>query len=225
MEAKEVFRRSYLCSQLSPQELDQLLAITSVRNFSKGALVFLEGDHAVGFYLLLSGTVRIYKSSPEGREFTLHKIHPGQTFAEAAIFYGEKYPANCVALEDSVAAFFPKESFVRLISESPQISVKMIGSLAQFLRDFSQTIEMLSLKEVSARLATYLLRMSERTKGNSISLAITKTELADKLGTVSETLSRNLRKISDLGVIEVEGRTIKVLDPTRLQAIADGEKI
>jgi CRP/FNR family transcriptional regulator, dissimilatory nitrate respiration regulator len=173
----------------------------------------------------MRGSVRIYKASPEGREYTLHRIKPGQIFAEAAVFHGNKYPANCQALLDSTVAFFPKADFVRLIERNPQMSLKMIASMAAFLRDFNQTIEMLSLKEVSARLATWLLNAAERTHSNQITLPMSKGDLADVLGTVNETLSRNLRKMIDLGVLEVDNRNIKVLNQARLEAIAAGEKI
>jgi CRP/FNR family transcriptional regulator, dissimilatory nitrate respiration regulator len=97
--------------------------------------------------------------------------------------------------------------------------------MASFLRDFNQTIEMLSLKEVSARLATWLLNAAERAHSNQITLPMTKGDLADVLGTVNETLSRNLRKMIDLKIIMVDNREITILDQTRLQAIASGEKM
>jgi len=221
----QLLHNSQLCAHLNAGEVEQLLQIVAIRDVAKGELIFLEGDDAVGFYILLRGSVRVYKSSPEGREYTLHRIKPGQIFAEAAVFHGNKYPANCEALLDSTVAFFPKADFVRLIESNPQMSLKMIASMAAFLRDFNQTIEMLSLKEVSARLATWLLNASERVHSNRISLPMTKGDLADVLGTVNETLSRNLRKLINLGVLEVENRDITILDRPRLEAIAGGEKI
>jgi CRP/FNR family transcriptional regulator len=205
--------------------MEQLLRIVTIRDIPKGELMFLEGDDAIGFYILLRGSVRVYKASPEGREYTLHRIKPGQIFAEAAVFHGNKYPANCQALLDSAVAFFPKADFVRLIERNPQMSLKMIASMAAFLRDFNQTIEMLSLKEVSARLATWLLNAVERAHNSQITLPMTKGDLADVLGTVNETLSRNLRKMIDLGVLKVDNRDITILDRARLEAIAGGEKI
>ncbi len=154
MGSSQLLHNSQLCAHLNADEVEQLLRIVAIRDVPKGELIFLEGDDAVGFYILLRGSVRVYKASPEGREYTLHRIKPGQIFAEAAVFHGNKYPANCQALLDSTIAFFPKADFVRLIEINPQMSLKMIASMATFLRDFNQTIEMLSLKEVSARMAT-----------------------------------------------------------------------
>lgn len=188
-------------------------------------MLFLEGDPADGFFSLVEGKVRIYKASPEGREYTIHIISAGQLFAEAAIFQGSSYPANCIALEDSVVIYFPKSEFVDLLARMPEISLKIIGSLSAFLREYNQMVENLSLKEVPARLASYLLNEYDRTPGEVVVLRMSKAALSTKLGTASETLSRNLRKFSNLRVIRVDNKEITILDPARLAAIADGQKI
>ena len=217
--------RTHLCSGLSKKEVEAVAAIASVRKAAKGKILFLEGDRAAGFYVLLSGRVRIYKASPDGKEYTIHIIKPGQLFAEAALFQGEAYPANGEALEDSLVAFFPKVAFQSLLRNSPEISLKIITSLSAFVRDFNRQVEELSLREVPARIASYLLIESERLGKNTVELDISKLELANRLGTISETLSRNFKKLSDLRIIVVEGKTITILDLPRLEAVADGEKI
>jgi len=221
----ELLSRTNLCSGLDKNELQAVASIARFIDIPSGKTLFFEGDPAGGFFLLLSGRVRIYKASPDGKEYTIHIIKPGQLFAEAAIFKGDKYPANCVAADDSSAAFFPKEGFLNLLKKYPEISVKIIGSMAAFVRDFTRQVEELSLKEVPARLASYLLYRAEKTGSNSIHLDSTKAELANRLGTISETLSRNLKKLSDLNIVVVNGREITIKDGARLNQIADGEKI
>lgn len=224
MDYERLLRNCYLCKDLDERELSALSEIGSHSQLDKGRILFLEGDEAAGFYVLLSGKVRIYKASPDGKEYTLHMINPGQMFAEAAIFKGGTFPANCAAIEDSVVTFFPKDRFVGLITKYPQISLKMISALSGFVRDFNKQVENLSLKEVSARLASYLLRMSEESGRNEFELEISKAELASSLGTISSTLSRNLKQLRDLGVIRVDGKKIAILDANRLKTIAHGEK-
>jgi len=221
----ERLQNCFLCRELNEGELEALAAIVSVRRAEKGETLFWEGDPATGFYILLSGSIRIYKTSPDGKEFTIHQIRPGQMFAEAAIFAGRQYPANCSAMADSEVAFFPKDRFLGLIKKSPDISLKMIAGLSAFVREFNQKVEDLSLREVSARLARYLLEESKRAQLDTVYLETTKAELANKLGTISETLSRNLKKLSDLQTIRVDSNKIIILDAPRLQSIADGEKI
>ncbi|MBD3219215.1 MAG: cyclic nucleotide-binding domain-containing protein [candidate division Zixibacteria bacterium] len=225
MERLEYLRQSRLCKGLTEDELAGLSAISQLKRLNKGEILFFEGDEARGFYLLLKGRVRIYKSSPEGKEQTLHQINPGQIFAEVAIFEGRHYPANCSAVQESVVAFFPKTDFIRLIEKSPQISLKIIASMAGFLREFTETVENLALKEVPSRIAGYLLKLRMKAKDDTITLDMTKSELAKKLGTQSETLSRGFRKLSDKNIIKVNGKRIAILDNDRLIDIAEGEKI
>ena len=225
MSVIDLLRNCHLCKGLDRRELDELVGIASISHVRKGEMLFLEGDPAAGFYILLSGSVRIYKASPDGREYTLHRIAPGQMFAEAAIFGGEIYPANCAAMEDSVAAFFPRGPLTELIRTSPDMSLKMIAALSGFIREFNQQIEDLSLKDVPARLASHLLRKTKQSGTTQVALEMTKSELARSLGTIGETLSRSLGKMRDLGIIRVNGQIITVLDPVRLRTIADGEKI
>lgn len=222
---QELLKNAPLFSELDPNEFESLQSITQLRRLDSETMLFFEGDPATGFFVLLSGRVRIYKSSPDGREFTLHQIAPGQVFAEAAIFRGNTYPANCMATEDSEVAFIPKDQFITLITKYPNISLKIISSLSRWLREFAAKLEDLSLKEVPARLATYLLRQKIKLKSDSLELDITKGELASELATISETLSRSLKKLKDLEVIAVDGKRITILDAKRLESISGGEKI
>lgn len=225
MDLTNLLKKSHLGAGLDGDELAALGEITLSRTVHKNEIIFLEGDPAEGFFLLLSGKVRIYKASPDGREYTIHQIQPGQMFAEVAIFRGGHYPANCAAMEDSTIAFFPKDKFQQLLKKSPQISLKIIGSLSAFLRDYNRQVEALSLKEVPARIASFLLNEFEKSEKKTIVLDTSKTELARRLGTISETLSRNLKKLKELNIIRVRGKEITVTDPARLSDIADGEKI
>jgi CRP/FNR family transcriptional regulator, dissimilatory nitrate respiration regulator len=225
MKSLELLHQCYLFRGLEDAELTAVAEIAVIRTVEEGELLFFQGDVARGFYAVLSGMVRVFKSSPQGREYTLHRIPAGQIFAEAAIFDGEHYPANAAAVERSTVAFFPADRFRALVAGSPVLSLKMIGSLSRFVRDFNQQIEDLSLKEVPSRLASYLQRQSEKSGSRQVMLESSKTELAQSLGTVLETLSRSFRKLQDVGVIAVSERSIEILDPDRLADIAAGEKI
>ena len=222
---QKLLKDAVIFRELDSVEFKAMEEITQLRHVEGDAMLFFEGDPANGFFVLLSGRVRIYKSTADGKEFTLHQITPGQVFAEAAIFRGNTYPANCMAMEDSEVAFIPKDQFIRLITKYPNISLKIIGSLSRWLREFAAKLEDLSLKDVPARLATYLLRQRQKLKSDSFELDITKAELASELATISETLSRSLKKLKDLEVIAVDGKRITILDSDQLDSIAAGEKI
>ncbi len=225
MKIEEHLKKIHFGMGLNEGELTDLARVAVPRSAKKGEMLFLEGDRAGGFFLLLSGQVRIFKSSPDGKEYTIHIINPGHIFAEVAAFENSPFPANGAALEDSEIAFFPKEAFFDLIRKSPQISLKIISSLSSFLRDYNRQVENLSLKEVPARIASFLITEAGKAGRDRVHLKSSKTEWARTLGTISETLSRALRKMSDEGIIAVDGREIVILEPERLRNIADGEKI
>jgi CRP-like cAMP-binding protein len=225
MDLSHYVTASLLFKGLDGAEIAALQQVVSMTQVKKGRILFLDGDEATGFYVLFEGKVRIYKSNPEGKEYTIHIINPGQFFAEVAIFDGKYFPADCMAIDDSVVGFFPKDRFLKLIEEYPRISLKIIASLSRFLRDYNQMVEELALKEVSARLAHYLLDKSEGRTRKTIVLGVSKTELAKNLGTISETLSRNLKKLRDINAISVNGQEITIHDFDRLENIASGAKI
>ena len=226
METTKLLHGCQLCAGLSEPELQALARIATLRRLERDEVLFQEGDPGLGFFVLLDGRVRVYKASPDGKEYTLHMIRPGQMFAEVAIFMERAYPANCAAAEESTVAFFPRETFMKLVHDRPQISLKIIASLAHFVREFNRMVEELSLKEVPARLAAYLLDESRKQGGRMALIEGTKAALANRLGTVSETLSRNLTKMKNAGLIREEGKGIRILDPERLSEVAEGlEKI
>lgn len=217
-----LLKDTQLCAELDSADLAALGRIATKVERRQGGVLFQEGDPAAGFFVLLEGKVRVYKASPGGQEYTLHLITPGQLFAEAAMFTAKAYPANAEAVEDSVTAFFPKEAFVRLLSERPRLSLKIIVSLSRFVREFNRMVGELSLRDVPSRLALYVWSEFRRKGRRTFPLGMKKVELAAKLGTVSETLSRSLRKLKEAGVIRESGGTVTVVDPARLSAVAEG---
>ncbi len=222
MENKEILRKSLLFSGLDEEGLTEVAAIATRRSFAKGEALFTEGEPANGFYLLAQGSMKLCKVSPDGREKVLHFVHPTETFAEAAFFGDGRYPAEARALEKGETLFFPREAFMGLIERNPRFALNLIVSLSLLLRRFARQIEELSFAEVPARLAAYFIELAER-KSTSfqgktyLDLDMKKGELASRLGTVSETLSRTFRKFKEEGLAEVEGSRVIILDMARLR--------
>lgn len=225
MKTFEALKKSLLFSGLADEHLSEVVAISNLRSFAKGESLFAEGETARGFYLLAGGSIKLCKVSPDGREKVLHFVHPGETFAEAAFFGDGRYPAEARALEKGEAVFFPREAFMGLLERNPQFSLNLIVSLSLLLRRFARQIEELSFAEVPARLASYLCELADR-KSTSfqgktyLDLEMKKGELASQLGTVSETLSRTLRKLKEEGIIDVEGSRVIIYDNARLKKLA-----
>ena len=220
MNYSQILKTCPFFAGLSDVDIEALMGIARVRESSRGELLFSDGEKAVGFFVVLDGKVKVYKLSPEGKERILHIIHPGGTFAEAAIFADGLYPAYAEPLQSSKLLFLPKEGFLNLLMDNGRISINMIAGLSKFLRQFANQIEDLTFKDVPSRLARYLMVLSEGVK-ESLELPISKSQLASNLGTVSETLSRTLRKLSEDDLISVSGKKLEILDFERLEELAE----
>ena len=211
---------------LSKDSLVQLRNIAKDKFYDKGRVVFSEGDDGDGFYVVIDGRVKIFKMSSEGKEHILHIYGPGSPFGEVPVFSGQKLPANAQTLIKSHLLFFPRQSFIDLISTNPSLAMNMLAVLSKRLREFTVQIENLSLKEVPGRLASHLIYLSHDQQNETrVRLPFSKGELASLLGTIPETLSRILNKMNSLGLIEVNGREITLLDIDGLKDLAEQGKI
>ncbi len=223
-------RNCYLFAGLDEEELQEVDRITRFRTLKRNDLVFQEGQKANGFFLLCQGRVKLYKLSVEGKEQLLHVVHPGETFAEATMFEGSIYPATAQAMDDSRVLFIDKNWFLALLKKHPEIGLRMLGNISRYLHRFIRMVEDLSLKEVSSRVAEYLLEEIDQKgipveEGIEFDLDMTKSDLAARLGTISETLSRTLKRLRDRGIIEVDGKRIRIVDKKGLETIAEGRKL
>ena len=190
--------------------------------FRRGQTIFLEGEEGTGFYVVVAGKVKVYKLAPDGKEQILHIFGPGEPFAEVPVFAGQRFPANAEALEESRLFFFPRAAFVELIRRHPSLALNMLAVMSRRLRQLAGLVEDLSLKEVPARLAAYILYQSERRQEVEFELEIAKGQLASLLGTIPETLSRILAKMVKENFIQSSGPRIKIIDKTGLQELAAG---
>ncbi|PIV20119.1 MAG: transcriptional regulator [Deltaproteobacteria bacterium CG03_land_8_20_14_0_80_45_14] len=226
----DLLRRCPLFAGLKEEDLKKIRAIASLRQVGKKKVLFSEGEEAKGFYVILSGKVKIYKVSSEGKEQILHIVSAPDAFAEAALFLEGIYPAFAETLSDTQLLFFPKRDFIQLIQKNPQLSINMIVTLSHYLKRFALLIEELSLKEVSSRMAKYLIDLSlkfskEGKSPKEVELDLSKTQLASKLGTISETLSRTLAKMKTKGIIDVKKNKILILNREALEELSSGLKM
>ncbi len=223
MEIKNLLKSCFLFKGLPEKELEDLESIGSVKQFKPRQTIFLEGDPADGFHVIMEGKVKIYKLSSEGREQILHIFGPKEPFGEAAVFAQARFPANAMATEKTMTFFIQRNKFVNLLKEDPWLAMNLLAVLSKRLMYFARMIGDLSLKEVPGRLATYLLILKSRQKpaeNASVVLDISKTQLASLLGTIPETLSRIFSKMQKAGIIEVKGPEIKILDTSALEELS-----
>ncbi len=204
---------------------DQIAAIKQIaieKQINKGEIIFSEGEEGNGFFVIAEGRVKIFKVSAEGKEQILHIFGPGQPFGEVPVFAGQRFPATAQALEKTRALFLPRAAIVDLIAANPSLALNMLAVMSTKLRQFAVQIENLSLKEMPARLAFYLIFLAEEQDADDvITLKISKGQLASILGTIPETLSRIFAKLSGQNLIRVEGKKITLLDRAGLEDLAE----
>ncbi|TSA54361.1 MAG: Crp/Fnr family transcriptional regulator [Planctomycetaceae bacterium] len=218
----DILSKSQLLGGLTGAHLKEIERIAVDKKFNKGEMIFFDGDEGNGFYLVIEGTVKIYKVSSEGKEQILHIVKEGESIGAVPVFSGKSFPANAQAISKSHLLFFPRTEFVGLITNNPALIMNLLAVLSMRLREFTVQIENLSLKEIPGRLAAYLLYLSEE-QGNEnfIKLNISKLQLANILGTGPESLSRALGDMRDRGLIEVDGSNIRLLDRVGLEDLAE----
>ena len=223
----EIISKALIFEGLPEQYLEKIGDVAVPKNYLKGETIFMEQDEGNGFYLVAEGQVKIFKVSVSGKEHILHVFGPGEPFGEVPVFSGQRFPANAETIQESRLLFFPRSAFLGLITSHPSLALNMLAVLSMRLRQFTQQIENLSLKEVPARLAAYLLYLStEQGHEESVILDISKGQLASLLGTIPETLSRILGRMSKQGLIETEDRKIRLLDREALESLAvEGKKM
>ncbi len=218
MRVKAVLEKAPLFRDLPEEDLSRLAEIAFPKRYEKGEIIFSAGEEALGFYLVAEGLVKIYRLSARGRQQILHVLGPGEVFAEAALFSGSRYPAWAETLAPSEIIFFPRRAFLDLVRRRPELALNMLAVLSLRLRSMAALVDSLSLKEVPERLAAYLLYLKE-SRGSEFELEIPKGELAALLGTVPETLSRVLARLSEEELIEVSGRRIRILNEEGLRRL------
>ena len=207
---------------LTEDQLEAIKYIAIEKQINKGEIVVSEGDEGRGFFVIAEGRVKVFKVSAEGKEQILHIFGPGQPFGEVPVFAGQRFPANAQAIDKARVLFLPRVAMVDLITANPSLALNMLAEMSRKLRLFAVQIENLSLKEMPARLASYLIHLAdEQDQEEVVTLKISKGQLASILGTIPETLSRIFAKLSGNELIRVEGKNITLLNRDGLEDLAE----
>ncbi len=220
--ALETLRRVPLFADLSASELEYLAQRAIARRCDAGEMVFSEAEPCRGLYIVQSGQVKVFKTSPDGREQVLLIAGPGSTVAELPVFDGGPYPASGSAITEAAVLEVRKDDVRQLCLDHPEVALKLLRVVGARLRRLVAMVEELSFTTVRQRLAALLLREAESRgratpQGVEFDLPWTHQELASQIGTVRELVSRNLSRFQSTGVIRVEGRKILVTDRKALE--------
>lgn len=222
-DAAGILRAAPLFAALTEPEIQALASRTRTRTWSAGEVLFCEGAPCTGLHIVVSGRVRIFKTSANGREHVLAIEGPGDSIAELPVFDGGMYPASASAVESAEVLFVSRSDFRAICLEHPEIALKVLQVVGKRLRRLVGIIEELSFTTVRHRLISWILRRAESDgrpapRGTTISLGATHQELASQIGTVRELVSRNMARLQAQGFVETHGQELTILDRDGLEA-------
>jgi CRP/FNR family transcriptional regulator len=208
-------------SSLNPEEMAQIAAIITDREYKKGENIYFSGEAKERLYVINHGKVKIYKVSESGKEQIIRILYPGDFMGELSLFINAPLNSNAEALESTDVCIIDGQKLNGIIREVPTIALKIIEELSKRLQNAENMIEALGLHDVEQRVADILLNMSAGI--DEIKLTISKKDLAAHMGMSQETLSRKLTFFQDMGWIKQVGhRTIRILDREALSDLGRG---
>ena len=212
-----------LFSSLTTTEIDALAQRAGERRFSQGDMLFWEGEPCAGIFLIVEGSVKIFKTSPGGREMMLSLETAPATVAELPLFDGGPYPASVRAMEPVAALFVNKNDFQQVCRQYPDVALKILAVVGHRLRHLVGLVEAMTFGSVTERLARLLLDASRQAGADQFDLPLTHQELASRLGTVREVVSRNLARFRTEGLIRIEEHRVTILNRSGLEREAEAQ--
>jgi len=216
---RETLHKLGLFRGLDDQALDALVQTAIWREYATGAVIFLEGDSAPALYYIQTGWVKVVKMAPDGREQILYFWGPGDTFGGIGVFIKRPMPATAIALEPTGLWLLRRDAIAQLLTTQPAMAVQVIECMANRMHELMALVADLSLHTVTERFARLLL---EEAEGDVLPRRrwATQTELAARLGTVPDVLSRALRTLVDGGLIAMDRHEIRILQRQALEMLA-----
>ena len=222
--AFDALKQNPYFSELSEQVIADLSEVARQRLFERDQVIYIEGEVAENIFILEKGWVRAARMTREGREQAMAFMRPGSIFGDIAVFIEEAYPASVTALEAVAVWIIPAKNFLELVKRHPELALAVIRRLSKRVMYFIGLVEDLSLRSVEARLAHTLLRHAEARDGQLIVPRrpwTTFDEMAVRLGTVRDVLSRALKTLEGEGLLRVEKQVIVLLDADGLAKRGD----
>jgi len=221
----DFIRRVPLFASLTDAEFQSLEHIFLVKRFNKNQVIFHEEETGNYMYIVLSGKVKVMKSTNAGRESLLAIHQPGDFFGEMSLLDGRTSPATVSAMEDCKIVSISPQDFTSHLMTNQKVMHQIIRVLCARLRQVWSQIHVLSHSSADARIRAGILQLSSRhglpdTRGVLINLKITHQELAEMVGTSRETVSRTIAHLRRLGILKVDQRRLILLDPKALASLS-----
>lgn len=221
MELVKYLGKIPIFANLAEEELLGIAGLATERFYPKDSIIFFEGEPSKAFFFLQSGRIKIAKLGSEGNEQILKLLGPGTVFAEVVLFSDEAYPATARVMEDARVGVIKKEDFEHLVMEQPALAIRLLKLINARLREAQAKIKEMGLLDTHSRTASLLLNLAKEygkhgKDGISFELNLNRQDLASMIGTTRETVIRVLSKFRKLGIIDLQGDKITIIDPEEL---------
>lgn len=219
-----VLKQSIVFQDLAGEELEALVEIAVLKKVPEGTLIYRQASSSEGMYIINSGQVKIFHHSPEGKEYIIHVLGSGRTFAEAALFGKRHCFGSARAMAESELLFLPAEKLLPLLQSDSKLCLQLLSGMSTWICQLHMTLENIVLRDSLGRLADYLLSLtdSEATGSVTVKLPIKKRDLASHLALTPETLSRTLARLCELDAVrQIEGGEIEVRSIETLRNLAE----
>lgn len=209
-----------ICSSLGEDSLLAVSDIATEQVFEKGEFLMQEGENCTGFFLVLSGKVRVYKSSPNGKEKVLLMAETGMTFGEDGLFGEGTFLEMAVAVTKTKVLKISRVDFLKLLQDNSSLAFQVMESLCLWIRRLSTSVEDVVFLSAKDKASRYLLELAQKLNSNTLDLPAKKKEIADQLGLAPETFSRALHEFSEQKIIEIHKRQVTILDMDQLRELS-----
>lgn len=222
-EYQAIARRSVLLSSIPNGVADQVLSQARLREFDRGATIFLQGERASAIYIVADGWVKLYRIAPNGAEAVVGVFTNGSSFGEAVAFRHDTYPVAAEAVTDCALIRIEAEAFLRLIRENPEVAISILSATFAHLHSLVSQVEQLKAQTGAQRVAEFLLELAPCSAGAcKVTLPYDKVLIAGRLGMKPESLSRAFSRLKEQGVtIRQNVALIRDIDALRTYAEED----
>ena len=221
----DALRQSVLFRRLKPDDRQRVAAVATVRAFDKGAMLFSEGDGSDLLYTVLTGRVKVFKTTARGTDVILELFGPGESVGAVAVYEARPYPASALALEPTSCLVIPRQAFFSLLEGYPTMVRGLLVGLTHRLVELTNRLTELSGGRIEGRLARFILKLGtdmgqRREEGVFIPLVLSRQELADMIGTTIETSIRIMSRWGKDGVVRTDKDGFVIVDRAALEAVA-----
>ena len=221
--AADIVRRCPLFAGLDAAALAKVTALAQRVRFARNEVVLRQGETCPGLYIVVSGSVRVFKIAAGGKEHLLHQADPGATFAEVAVIGDFDCPAHAQASEETACVLLPAVPFRALLRSDHAVCLQLLQSMAGWVRQLVGLLEDVVLRDAVGRVARHILQSQGQRPGDEFSFRMLKKDLASHLNLTGETLSRVLRRLTEEGLIELlDAGQVRILDAHGLEQLVDG---